>query len=124
MLPPRASTVVKALVNTGGTFTGSVTFEDSIIENVVELPATDLDPDNGQIQYKTLSSDLTLTESLTTGQSMLFMVAENGHDLTLPTLTWVGGSPPSTIKASGGYSCIELWTIDGSTIYAAYIGDV
>ena len=107
---------------TGGTFTGSVTFEDAINENVYECTGTALDPDNGTVQYKTLGANTTLTESLTAGQSMLLMVDDgSSYTVTWPTMTWVGGSAPTL--ATSGYSCIELWKI-ASTLYGASVGDV
>ena len=107
---------------TGGTFTGSVTFEDAINENVYECTGTALDPDNGTVQYKTLGANTTLTESLTAGQSMLLMVDDgSAYTITWPTMTWVGGSAPTL--ATSGYSCIELWKI-ASTLYGASVGDV
>ena len=107
---------------TGGTFTGSVTFEDAINENVYNCTGTALDPDNGTVQYKTLGANTTLTESLTAGQSMLLMVADgSSYTVTWPTMTWVGGSAPTL--ATSGYSCIELWKI-ASTFYGCHVGDV
>jgi len=106
----------------GGTFTGSVTFEDAINENVYNCTGTALDPDNGTVQYKTLGANTTLTESLTAGQSMLLMVADgSSYTVTWPTMTWVGGSAPTL--ATSGYSCIELWKI-ASTFYGCHVGDV
>ena len=107
---------------TGGTFTGSVTFEDAINENVYECTGTELEPNNGTIQYKTLGSNTTLTESIAAGQSMLLMVADgSSYTVTWPTMTWVSGSAPTL--ATSGYSCIELWKIS-TTLYGCHIGDV
>jgi hypothetical protein len=107
---------------TGGTFTGSVTFEDAINENVYNCTGTALDPDNGTVQYKALGANTTLTESLTAGQSMLLMVDDgSAYTITWPTMTWVGGSAPTL--ATSGYSCIELWKI-ASTLYGCHVGDV
>ena len=107
------------------TFTGSVTFEDAIIENVFTITdgsSVDLDPDNGMIQQWTLGANRTATESLTAGQSMLLMVADgSSYALTFPTMTWVGGSAPTL--ATSGFTVIELWKA-GSTLYGATVGDV
>tara|TARA_R100000773_G_C4219836_1_gene118478 strand:+ start:42 stop:1946 length:1905 start_codon:yes stop_codon:yes gene_type:complete len=109
----------------GGTFTGSVTFEDAINENVFTITdgaSVDLDPDNGMIQQWTLGANRTATESLTAGQSMMLMVADgSSYTLTFPTMTWVGGSAPTL--ATSGYTVIELWKA-GSTLYGAKVGDV
>ena len=106
----------------GGTFTGSVTFEDAINENVYNCTGTELEPNNGMIQYKVLGGNTTLTESIAAGQSMLLMVDDGSSStITWPTMTWVGGSAPTL--ATSGYSCIELWKI-ASTLYGCHIGDV
>ena len=106
----------------GGTFTGSVTFEDAINENVYNCTGTELEPNNGMIQYKVLGGNTTLTESIAAGQSMLLMVDDgSSYTITWPTMTWVGGSAPTL--ATSGYSCIELWKI-ASTLYGCHIGDV
>jgi len=108
----------------GGTFTGSVTFEDAINENVYTITdgaSVDLDPDNGTIQTWTLGANRTATESLTAGQSMLLVVTAGSYTLTFPTITWAGGSAPtlSTSKPTA----IEFWKI-GTTLYGANVGDL
>ena len=93
--------------STPARFTESVTFENAINENVYNCTGTELDPDNGTMQYKVLGGNTTLTESLTAGQSMLLMVDDgSSYAITWPTMTWVGGSAPTL--ATSGYSCIEL----------------
>ena len=112
---------------TGGTFTGSVTFEDAINENVYAITdptdgsSVDLDPDNGMIQTWTLGGNRTATESLTAGQSMLLVVTAGSYQLTFPTITWAGGTAPtlSTSKPTA----IEFWKI-GSVLYGANVGDL
>ena len=109
---------------TGGTLTGSVTFEDAINENVYTITdgaSVDLDPDNGMIQQWTLGANRTATESLSTGQSVMLMVSAGSYTLTFPTITWVGGSAPTL--ATSGYTVIELWKT-ASTLYGATVGDV
>jgi hypothetical protein len=115
----------------GGTFTGSVTFEDAINENVYAITdATSpvLEPDNGMIQTWTLntgsvSGTRTPSDSIAAGQSMLLMVDDgDGSDaITWPSTTWVGGSAPTL--ATSGYTVIELWKV-ASTLYAAHVGNV
>ena len=116
---------------TGGTFTGSVTFEDAINENVFAITdATSpvLEPDNGMIQTWTLntgsiSGDRTPSDSIAAGQSMLLMLDDgDGTDaVSWPTMTWVGGSAPTL--ATSGYTVIELWKV-GGTLYGSHVGDV
>jgi hypothetical protein len=115
----------------GGTFTGSVTFEDAINENVfaiTDAASPVLEPNNGMIQTWTLntgsiSGDRTPSNSIAAGQSMLLMVDDgDGSDaITWPSTTWVGGSSPSL--ATSGWTVIEIWKV-GGTIYAAHVGDV
>ena len=115
----------------GGTFTGSVTFEDAINENVFAITdATSpvLEPNNGMIQTWTLntgsiSGARTPSDSIAAGQSMLLMVDDgDGSDaITWPSITWVGGSEPTL--ATSGWTVIELWKV-ASTLYASHVGDV
>jgi len=101
---------------------GTIDLPGAIDENVYECSGTELDPDLGTVQYKTLAANTTLTESLTAGQSMLLMVDDGtAYTVTWPTMTWVGGSAPTL--ATSGYTCIELWKI-ASTLYGCHVGDV
>jgi len=80
-----------------------------------------LDPGNGTIQYKSLSSNATFTDSLESGQSLLLRL-ENGatYVVTWPAITWVSTNgniaPILTAKDT-----IVFWKI-GTTLYGAYIG--
>lgn len=122
-LPSDADATI--VTTTGSTFTGPVTFQDAINENVFTITdgaSVDLDPDNGMIQQWTLGANRTATESLSAGQSMMLMVADGtSYTLTFPTMTWVGGSAPTL--ATSGFTVIELWKA-GSTLYGAKVGDV
>ena len=113
-----------SLTSAGGTFTGSVNFEDAINETVYTITdgaSVDLDPDNGMMQQWTLGANRTATESLTTGQSVMLMVSAGSYTLTFPTITWVGGTAPTL--AASGYTVIEIWKT-ASTLYGATVGDV
>ncbi len=80
-----------------------------------------LDPANGTIQYKSLGSNATFTDSLESGQSLLLRL-ENGstYVVTWPIITWVSTNgniaPILTAKDT-----IAFWKID-TTLYGAYIG--
>ncbi len=116
--------ITSGVAPTGGTFTGSVTFEDAINENVYTIPdgtSSDLDPDNGMIQIWTLGANRTATESLNNGQSMMLMLGILSYTLTLPSITWVGGSAPTLSTSS--YTVIEFWKAS-NTLYGAVVGDV
>jgi len=110
----------------GGTFTGSVVFEDAINENVfaiTDASSVALDPDNGMVQTWTLGANRTATDSLTTGQSMLLIViaSTNNYTLTWPSMKWNGGSAPTL----GGTDpvAIELFKVGGQ-LYGANIGEL
>ena len=110
----------------GGTFTGSVVFEDAINENIfaiTDASSVALDPDNGMVQTWTLGANRTATDSLTTGQSMLLIVTAtaSAYTLTWPTMKWNGGSAPTLGGANA--TAIELFKV-GSQLYGATIGDL
>tara|TARA_B100000945_G_scaffold320377_1_gene330285 strand:+ start:1058 stop:1624 length:567 start_codon:yes stop_codon:yes gene_type:complete len=110
----------------GGTFTGSVVFEDAINENIfaiTDASSVALDPDNGMVQTWTLGANRTATDSLTTGQSMLLIVTAtaSAYTLTWPTMKWNGGSAPTLGGANA--TAIELFKV-GSQLYGATVGDL
>ena len=122
----KLATTATGITATGGTFTGSVVFEDAINENVfaiTDASSVALDPDNGMVQTWTLGANRTATDSLTTGQSMLLIVTSTGssYTLTWPTMTWKGGSAPTLGGANA--TAIELFKV-GSQLYGATIGDL
>ena len=122
----KLATTATGITATGGTFTGSVVFEDAINENVfaiTDASSVALDPDNGMVQTWTLGANRTATDSLTTGQSMLLIVTASGSSYTInwPTMTWVGGSPPTLGGATP--TAIELFKVS-STLYGATVGDL
>ena len=111
---------------TGGTFTGSIVFEDAINENIfaiTDASSVALDPDNGMVQTWTLGANRTATDSLTTGQSMLLIVTAtaSAYTLTWPTMKWNGGSAPTLGGANA--TAIELFKV-GSQLYGATVGDL
>ena len=111
---------------TGGTLTGAVTVDaiNDTVYAITDSNSATLDPDNGMVQTWTLGGARDISSSgdqLTAGQSMLLVVTPAGNSLTLPSITWAGGSAP-TFHASKP-TAIEFWKI-GSTLYAASIGDL
>ena len=115
----------------GGTFTGEVIFQKEITETVYQLTTTasgdttrDLDPSNGTIQTLTLGINSTVSaNNFDTGQSLLLIVTASGssYTITWPTMTWVGGSPPTLGGATP--TAIELFKV-GTTLYGATVGDL
>jgi hypothetical protein len=95
----------------------------TIIEDVYNLTGTTLEPANGSIQYKTLSSNTTLTDSIAAGEAMTLMIDDgSAYTITWPTMTWVnnGGSAPTL--ATTGYTVVALWKVS-TTLYGALVGD-
>ena len=110
---------------TGGTAFGinadlQCRFFKAIKEQQYSFTGTDIDPNNGTIQYKTLAANTTLTESIDNGQFITLMIDDGaGYTVTWPTISWVGGSAP-TLETTG-YNIIELWQ-RGGTLYGAFVG--
>jgi hypothetical protein len=95
-------------------------FFKAIKEQAYELTGTDIDANNGTIQYKTLAANTTFTESILNGQFLTLMIDDGaGYTVTWPTISWVGGSAP-TLETTG-YNIIELWQVAG-TLYGAFVG--
>ncbi len=101
--------------------TGKTTFDAEIEEQQYSFTGTDIDPANGTIQYKTLSGNTTLTESLVDGEYVTLMIDDGtAYTITWPTTTWIGGSAPTL--GTSGYNVIELWKVNG-TLYGAFAGN-
>ena len=100
--------------------TGTVAFHNGIEEKQYSLTGTVIEPDNGTIQYKTLSANTTFTESLSNGEFVTLMINDgSNYTVTWPTTTWIGGSAP--VLQTTGYNVIELWHVNG-TLYGAFVG--
>lgn len=99
----------------------AVTFQKSVVETVYTLTGVALDPANGTIQTKTLSAPVTLTDSLSSGESLVLML--NGgvtHSVIFPTMTWVTGSGNAAPTLTAN-DTIVFWKIS-TTLYGAYVG--
>jgi hypothetical protein len=111
----QASKVVTADAN------GDVKFSNSVIETVYDLTGTSLDPNNGTVQTKTLSGNVTFTDSLASGESMsLHLVNGASYTVIWPTITWVSstGNAAPTLTAS---DTIVLFKVS-TTLYGVWIG--
>lgn len=94
----------------------------SVTETVYTLSGTALLASNGTIQEKTLAAPATLTDSLTSGQSILLHLLNGAtHAVTWPTITWVssGGDVAPTLTAD---DTLVLWKIS-STLYGFHSGN-
>lgn len=107
----------------GDVITNSITPEvinaKAVVETVHTITGTVLNPDNGTIQILSPSGNITLTESFSSGQSMLLhIVNSSGFTISFPTITWIEGVPALT-----GNDMVGFWKI-GSVLYGRYIGSV
>lgn len=102
------------------TVTGQTTLAE-IKEATSTLTGTDLDPDAGSVQIKTLSANTTFTESLEDGQSLvLHLINGASYTVTWPTITWVtsAGNTAPTLTAN---DVLVFWQLS-TTLYGAYVG--
>lgn len=100
--------------------TGQTTLKE-IKETVYTLTGSAIDPANGSIQSRTLTGNVTFTDSLESGQTVVLML-QNGSSYTVqwPTITWVTGTGNSapTLTAK---DTLVLWKVS-TTLYGAYVG--
>ena len=90
----------------------------SITEDVYELIGTEINPVNGSIQYKVLTTATTFTETLVSGQSVILRLAGgNTRTVTWPTTTWVTGTAPKLTAND----VIVLWK-EQAVLYGSYVG--
>jgi len=102
------------------TFTGHKIFRETS-ETVYTLVGDQIDPANGSIQKKVLSSNTVLSSGLTAGQSVTLQIQSQGFSVTWPTMRWVGGAPPDFGASSTGEHVMVLWH-DGIHLNGSYIG--
>jgi len=100
---------------------GDVKFSNAIVETVYALSGTDIDPNNGTVQTKTIGGNTTFTESLSSGESVsLHLTDASSYTITWPTITWItgtGNSAPTLTAAD----TIVLFKIS-TTLYGVWIG--
>lgn len=114
-----------ATITTAQTLTNktveALVLNNGYTEETYTLTGTELNPINGSMQAAVLSGNITFTDGLASGQSMMLML-ENGstYSVTWPTMTWAtsSGNTPPTLTAA---DAITFWKI-GSTLYGAYVG--
>lgn len=86
----------------------------------VATATTSIDRADGGIQTLTLTAASTLSVAIDEGQSItLHLYGGATHAVTWPTMTWVGGSPPTLTAAD----VIALWKV-GSILYGANVGSI
>ena len=90
-------------------------------DTTYSLSGTEINPDNGGIQTKTVSTNTTFTETLSAGDSVvLHLAGASSYTITWPTIIWVtsSGNSAPTLTAN---DVVVLWKIS-TTLYGAYAG--
>jgi hypothetical protein len=104
------------------TATSTDTFTNKTIRDTVyALSGTALDATNGAVQTKTLATNTTFTDSLSSGDAIVLQLeAGASYTVTWPTMTWVtsGGNVAPTLTAA---DTLVFWKVS-STLYGAYTG--
>ena len=115
LLPAGASSTLVSLVSTD-TLTNK-----TIVDTVYALSGTALLATNGGVQTKTVSGNVTFTDSLVSGDAIVLMLeAGASYTVTWPTITWVtsGGNVAPTLTAK---DTLVFWKVS-SVLYGAYTG--
>ena len=103
-------------------WTADQTFKE-VTETEYSLTGTLIDPANGTIQYKTLATNTTFTESLANGQSVTLMIDDGtAHTVTWPTITWKTGGGAAPTLLTTGFTVIQIWQVN-SILYGALVGN-
>ena len=112
------------LIDVGGYLTATSTntlTNKTIRDTVYSLTGTAFDATNGAVQTKTLATNTTFTDSLSSGDAIVLQLeAGASYTVTWPTMTWVtsGGNVAPTLTAK---DTLVFWKVS-STLYGAYTG--
>lgn len=111
-----------AITNVAQSWTAQQTFCE-LKETVYTLTGTAVDPANGTIQKKTLSSSYTPTFNLEAGQSVLLTIVNaNTNTVTWTNIgKWYGDAPIDFETDLKGDDTFIIWH-DGTTVCALYAG--
>jgi len=104
----------------GQTFT-DLRLAGKITEPPVAMPALALNPALGSSQTKTLTGNVTFTDSLSSGESMVLTLTPAGFTMIWPTMKWWWGQVPES-PATGAIR-VQL-DKQGSQLYGLYCGKV
>lgn len=91
-------------------------------DTVYELVGTAITADNGALQFKTLSTNTTFTESLASGQAVTLELYAGAFSVTWPTVYWLNTTSSTTapILNTTGPTIVELWK-RGTTLYGSKV---
>jgi hypothetical protein len=93
----------------------------TIRDTVYALSGTAFDATNGAVQTKTLATNTTFTDSLSSGDAIVLQLeAGASYTVTYPTMQWVtsGGNVAPTLTAK---DVLVFWKVS-TTLYGAYVG--
>ena len=93
----------------------------TIRDTVYALTGLAFDATNGAIQTKTIATNTTFTDSLSSGDAIVLQLeAGASYTVTWPTMTWVtsGGNVAPTLTAK---DTLVFWKVS-SVLYGAYTG--
>lgn len=85
------------------------------------MPALALNPSLGSSQIKTLTGNVTFTDSVGDGESMVLTLTPAGYTMIWPTMKWWWGQAPES-PATGAIR-VQL-DKQGSQLYGLYCGKV
>ena len=112
------------LIDVGGYLTATSTntlTNKTIRDTVYALSGAAFDATNGAVQTKTLATNTTFTDSLSSGDAIVLQLeAGASYTVTWPTMTWVtsGGNVAPTLTAK---DTLVFWKVS-SVLYGAYTG--
>ena len=109
------------LTDVAGTTAAQTLTNKTIRDTVYALSGTAFDATNGAVQTKTLSTNTTFTDSLSSGDAIVLQLeAGASYTVTWPTMTWVtsGGNVAPTLTAK---DTLVFWKVS-SVLYGAYTG--
>lgn len=104
----------------GQTFT-DLRLSGKITEPPVAMPALALNPSLGSNQTKTLTGNVTFTDNLSSGESMVLTITPAGYTMIWPTIKWWWGQVPES--PTTGAIRVQL-DKQGSQLYGLYCGKV
>jgi hypothetical protein len=93
------------------------TISDGLVVDTETMPANAIDPANGLVQSKTLSSSVTFTDSLADGESVVLLIDDGtAYTITWPTITWLSGGGSAPTLQTSGNTVIHVFKV-GATLY-------
>lgn len=93
------------------------TIQNGLVVDTETMPALAIDPANGLVQSKTLSSNSTFTDSLADGESVVLLIDDGtAYTITWPTITWLSGGGTAPTLQTSGKTVVHIFKV-GTTLY-------